>query len=124
VTPRPPPTAKGLARRKTGVDGEVKAGEWYAVRGYELIERNWRCSDGEIDLIMHRESTVVFCEVKTRSSDRFGTALEAVTVSKQRRLRKLGARWLAEHRSYGRVAVRFDVASVMAGDITVIENAF
>jgi putative endonuclease len=123
VTPRPP-TARGLARRRLGVNGEAQAAEWYAARGYEVVERNWRCSDGEVDLVLRTGNTIVFCEVKTRSSDRFGTALEAVTPTKQRRLRKLGARWLAEHRSHGRVAARFDVASVMAGDITVIENAF
>lgn len=122
--PRQPPTQRGLARRRLGVDGEALVATWYSERGYEVVERNWRCREGEIDLVVRSGSALVFCEVKTRSSDRFGTALEAVTVSKQLRLRKLGARWLSEHRGSGQLTVRFDVASVMAGEILVIENAF
>jgi putative endonuclease len=69
----------------------------------------------------------VFCEVKTRSSDRFGTPVESVTATKQRRLRILGARWLAQHPTQ-RGQVRFDVASVIPGgespSVSVIEAAF
>jgi putative endonuclease len=123
MTPRRP-TERGLARRKVGVDGEGYAARWYATQGYEIIERNWRCHEGEIDLIVRKGSVLVFCEVKTRSSDRFGTGLEAVTRTKQKRLRVLAAKWLREHSVSGMVSVRFDVASVMGADITVVENAF
>lgn len=123
MTPRQP-TEKGLARRKVGVDGEAYAARWYASRGYDIIERNWRCVEGEIDLIVRDGGVLVFCEVKTRSSDRFGTGLEAVTIAKQKRLRVLAAKWLREHTVLGMSSVRFDVASVMRGEITVVENAF
>jgi putative endonuclease len=123
MTPRQP-TERGLARRKVGIDGEAYAGRWYATQGYDIIERNWRCAEGEIDLIVRNGSVVVFCEVKTRSSDRFGTGFEAVTVAKQKRLRLLAARWLRETTVNGMESIRFDVASVMNGEITVVENAF
>jgi putative endonuclease len=62
-----------------------------------LLDRNWRCELGEVDLVLRDGRTLVVCEVKTRSSHRFGTPLEAVTEQKAARLRRLAARWLAEH---------------------------
>ena len=83
--------------------------------------------EGEIDLVARNGRTIVFCEVKTRSSDRFGIPAEAVTVSKQRRLRTLAAKWLAAHPGSGG-DVRFDVASVTPArespTVTVVEAAF
>jgi putative endonuclease len=110
---------------RTGAAGEEAAARWYAARGYTVVARNWRCPDGELDLVVARRGELVFCEVKTRSSDRFGVPAEAVTRDKQRRLRRLAARFLAEAAPGTRGAtLRFDVASVLAGEVTVIEAAF
>ena len=90
--------------------------EWYTRAGYEVVGRNWRCRDGEIDLVVVDPGGVlVICEVKTRTSTAFGTPAEAVTTAKQRRLRRLAARWLSEARAPGARLrpVRFDVAGVM-----------
>ena len=62
---------------------------WYEARGYEVLARNWRVREGELDLVVARDGALVFCEVKSRSSDAFGLPAEAVTVSKQARLRRL-----------------------------------
>jgi putative endonuclease len=99
------------------------AARWYRRRGYTIIERNWRCRNGEIDLIARRGDTVVFCEVKTRSSRRFGHPAEAVTEAKQRRIRGLALIWLrqGDHRFTN---MRFDVATVEAGTVEVITAAF
>jgi putative endonuclease len=114
-------------RRRLGSIGEAAAAAWYEARGYEIVDRNWRVREGEIDLVVRNPHTIVFCEVKTRSSDRFGIPVESVTVSKQRRLRTLAARWLAAHPAL-RGEVRFDVASVTpAGEapaVAVLEAAF
>jgi putative endonuclease len=70
---------------------------------------------------------VAFCEVKTRSSDRFGTGAESVLEAKQRRIRRLAARWLGEltpASGRARVDVRFDVVSITGGRLEVIEDAF
>ncbi len=88
-----------------------------------MVERNWRCGEGEIDLVCRKGGTVVVCEVKTRSTTDFGGAFEAVTASKQRRLRGLGARWLREHDVRCR-NVRFDVVGVTNARVEVIEGAF
>ena len=96
---------------------------WYVARGFEVLDRNWRCAQGEIDLVLHRHGTVVFCEVKTRSSNRFGSPFEAVGRDKQRRLRRLAALWLAG-RPASYPAVRFDVAAVTGARVQVVEGAF
>jgi len=114
-----------LERIALGRAVEERAAEWYRDHGYEVVDRNWRCSDGEVDLVVvrRRDRLVVFCEVKARRSGRFGSAAEAVGRDKQARLRRLAARWLAEHR--GRVSgVRFDVAAWDAGRFEVVEAAF
>lgn len=110
--------------RLLGIDGERRAAAWYEANGYEVVERNWRCPDGEIDLILRRGRTVVICEVKTRSTDRFGSPFAAVGADKQRRLRRLGARWLRECAHGGSVQLRFDVAGVTGARVQVIEAAF
>ena len=97
--------------------------EWYEENGYQVVERNWRCREGELDLIVRRGRTFVFCEVKARSSDAFGAPVEAITREKQVRLRHLAARWL-EDAPLRPTEIRFDVASVLAGEIEVLEGAF
>ena len=111
------------ARRALGASGEEAVAAWYERRGYEVVERNWRCREGELDLIVRRNRTFVFCEVKTRTSDAFGAPVEAVNRSKQVRLRHLAARWLADA-PMRPTEIRFDVASVLGGQIEVVEGAF
>ena len=117
-------------RRALGVSGEDAVAAWYRANGYEIVARNWRCREGELDLVVARERCVVFCEVKTRTGTGFGIPAEAVTHEKQRRLRRLATRWLGERPPTGGFAdVRFDVACVTlraggAPDLEVIEAAF
>ncbi|MBF6556559.1 MAG: YraN family protein [Acidimicrobiales bacterium] len=122
------PVGDGSDRRRAlGVDGEALAAQWYEDNGYEVLDRNWRRREGEVDLIVRRGKTVAFCEVKTRSTDRFGTGAESVLGAKQRRIRRLAARWLSEltpASGRSRVEVRFDVVSITAGRVEVIEDAF
>lgn len=112
------------ARRDLGIRGEEAVARWYFERGYEVVARNWRGRAGELDLVLRRGSLVAFCEVKTRSSTAFGTPAEAVTPLKQRRLRRLAGQWLSEQSDRPSYQVRFDVASVLAGRIEVLEAAF
>jgi putative endonuclease len=111
------------ARRATGISGEDVAAAWYASQGYEVVARNWRCRVGELDLIVRQGPTYVFCEVKTRSSDRFGSPAEAVTHEKRQRVRHLAARWIDES-PVRPASIRFDVAAVLDGELQVIEGAF
>jgi len=100
-------------RRAVGAYGERLAERNLTEQGMIVLARNWRCRDGEVDLILRDGAdTIVFCEVKTRRSDRFGTPAEAVGFAKVRRLRRLAARWLAESAHEAR-EVRFDLVSVL-----------
>jgi putative endonuclease len=115
-------------RRALGASGENLVARWYESHGYRVLDRNWRCTDGELDLVARRDGVLVFCEVKTRSSNAYGVPAEAVTQGKARRIRRLAARWLAEERVRA-PEVRFDVAAVRVNrgappEIDVIEAAF
>jgi putative endonuclease len=113
------------SRQARGRFGEDLASRWYTQRGFTVLERNWRGEGGELDLVVHRPGLVVVVEVKARASAAYGLPAEAVGPAKQRRVRRLGAQWLAgPGRSVGRVEVRFDVASVLGTEVTVIEAAF
>lgn len=115
-------------QQELGSAGEAVVAAWYERRGYEILERNWRCREGEIDVIARLDDLVVICEVKTRSTDRFGSGLDAVDGRKQRRLRALGAAYLSSGAQPGWRPVRFDVASVTPGphgySVQVVEAAF
>lgn len=110
-------------RRALGARGEALAARWYEANGYVVVARNWRCREGELDLVLARGRLLVFCEVKTRSSNAYGTPAEAVTRAKQLRLRRLAMRWIDES-GVRPGALRFDVVGVVGHDVDVIEAAF
>jgi putative endonuclease len=111
-------------RQRLGAEGERAAADWYRQHGYQVVEQNWRCREGEIDLVVAHGRILVFCEVKTRSSDRFGTPAEAVTWTKQQKVRRVAARYLHDPPFRFR-GLRFDVAVVdRRGVVEVIEAAF
>jgi putative endonuclease len=95
-----------------GACGERIAAGYLCSRGLRLIERNWRTPHGEIDIIARDGPDLVFCEVKTRRSTRFGVPIEAIVPAKVRRMRRLAALWLASAQVRPR-EVRFDVVSVI-----------
>ncbi len=90
------------AKDLLGKEGEQAAVDYLEGRGFRILDRNWRCAGGEIDIVAAERHTFVVCEVKTRSGTRYGTPLEAVGRDKRRRLRRLAALWLSAH------GVRFD----------------
>lgn len=100
------------SKQVLGRYGEDRAHDFLIDLGYQIIERNWRCSLGEVDLIARDGQRIVFVEVKTRRGDGSGHPFEAVTATKLSRMRKLAAEWCAENRATG-VAVRLDAISVL-----------
>ncbi len=115
------------ARPSLGRLGEDVAALEYERAGYRVLERNFRCREGELDLVVASSSTIAFVEVKTRRSARFGDPCEAVTPIKQARIRRLAGIWLGSHH-LGRREVRFDVVSVIVTptrtEATVLTDAF
>jgi putative endonuclease len=112
-----------------GRSGEDLAARWYEAQGFEVLARNWHCREGELDIIARRARLLVFCEVKARTTDTFGVPAEAVGPVKQAKIRRLAALWFAAQARSSEGSrrsgpVRFDVASVLAGEVQVIEGAF
>jgi putative endonuclease len=95
-----------------GRHGERIAATYLADAGLRLLDRNWRCRDGELDIVARDGESLVFCEVKTRRGVGFGHPVEAVTAVKQRRIRTLAQRWLAAHEEHA-PELRFDVVGVL-----------
>jgi putative endonuclease len=137
------------ARQLLGATGEDRVAGWYERAGFSVVARNWRCDRGELDLVARRGGLVVFCEVKTRTSDRFGAPIEGLTRRQAQRIRSAAVAFLAEMRRDGRGALvsrapcsgpssdqgsaplgwrapsslRFDVACVTADGVSVVEGA-
>lgn len=95
-----------------GQRGERIAERHLVARGLTVLDRNWRCPQGEIDLVLRDGDETVFVEVKTRTSTTFGHPLEAITVQKLARLRRLASAWCAAHPGAGRI--RIDAVAVVA----------
>lgn len=115
------------ARALFGRSGEELAAQMYERMGFTVLDRNFRTKEGEIDLIVRHGRLLVFCEVKTRRSRRWGEPAEAVAYAKQARLRSTAAQWMRA-RSPGRVELRFDVVSIVIDSgrpyLTHIPGAF
>jgi len=95
-----------------GRQGEQLAAEHLIRSGMRILDRNWRCPEGEIDIVAADRRALVVCEVKTRSDTRFGTPLEAISPRKHARLRRLAVRWVAAH---GLIfdEIRIDIVGVL-----------
>jgi putative endonuclease len=105
-------TATGAVKQALGAYGETLAARYLVEQGMVVLDRNWRCDAGEVDLVLRDGEVLVVCEVKTRSSTRYGTPHEAVSEVKLARLRRLAVRWLDEH---GVVAadIRIDLVGIL-----------
>jgi putative endonuclease len=101
-------------RKALGDFGERVACRHLVAQGMTVVDRNWRCAAGEIDIVATDGEVIVVCEVKTRSDTRFGTPLEAITRAKADRLYRLGRIWLREH-DVGPARLRVDVVGVVRG---------
>ena len=106
----PDPAAE--RKRLLGQRGESIAARHLTQRGLVLLDRNWRCEFGEIDLVLRDGQVLVICEVKTRTSTAYGSPLEAVNQAKADRLKRLAFRWLREHDCHPS-DVRVDVVGVL-----------
>ncbi|WAM34733.1 YraN family protein [Caldicellulosiruptor morganii] len=118
-----------MNKRELGNNGEEIAVEFLKKMGYEILHRNFRCRFGEVDIIAKHGDVVVFVEVKTRKSLKFGYPSEAVTRTKQKHLKKV-AEYFSQRRDAKDCMFRFDVVEIYMNarneviDINIIQNAF
>lgn len=112
-----------LLNSSLGRFGEDRAAEWLEDHGFRVLERNWRCARGEVDIIAWQSCTLVFIEVKTRAGNSTGHPFEAITASKVNRLRRLVPAWFAEHPDVSARAIRIDAVAVhVDGDRVGVEH--
>ena len=111
------------SKRKTGAEYEQKAGAYLEGQGYEILEYNYRCRTGEIDIVARDGEYLVFCEVKYRADAGCGHPEEAVDTRKQRRISKCALYYLTCH-GLADQACRFDVVSFEGDTVTLYSNAF
>ena len=107
-------------RKKLGKLGESFASKVLSLDGYSIVDRNYRCRYGEIDLIAEKEDELYFVEVKTRRGDAFGSPSDSVTAEKRMHIKRAAASYLSEHRSHH----RFYSFLVVEIGVNTIENAF
>lgn len=120
--------AGGGGRDELGRRGEDLAAEFLTGQGFVVLSRNWRCREGELDLVVTDRHRLVVCEVKTRAGVGFGAPAEAVTPAKAARIRRLTAAWLTAHRVRW-CEIRFDVVAVVcppegAASVDHLQGAF
>ncbi|MBF4589457.1 YraN family protein [Curtobacterium sp. VKM Ac-1395] len=106
-----------------GARGEAIAADWLERHGYVIVDRNWRCARGELDIVARCADDLVFVEVKTRAGASTGHPLEAVTPQKLTRLRRLVPAWFAAHPDHSARGIRIDAIAVhVMGDRSVVEH--
>jgi putative endonuclease len=116
---------KRTEKRIKGDDKERLAEDYLAAKGFSLIERNFLCKSGEIDLIMKDQDYLVFIEVRYRKNKEFGGALASITSGKQKKLRRAAEYYLLQHFGNSPPACRFDVVGIEGQDeIMWVKNAF
>jgi putative endonuclease len=103
---------------------ESRARNHYRLRGYRILDTNVWLAGYELDLVVRRGRSLVFCEVKSKSGPAFGDPLEMVTPEKQRRLRVAAQAWLARHPEHAECRMRFDVVAERGGAVQRLEAAF
>jgi putative endonuclease len=110
------------ARKILGNAGEAQAAKFLKKQGYKILERNFKCPFGEVDIIAKKDDVVAFVEVKTRTTDRFGQPMEAVQQDRRSRYVRSAKYYFADRDI--EVIVRFDIIEVTPQGINHIENAF
>ena len=103
---------------------ERRAAWWYRLHGYRVLATNVWAAGYELDVVALRGSTVVFCEVKSKSGTRWGDPLEMVTPEKIRRIRRAAETWLAYRPAYRGFMVRYDIVAVRGRRLECVRGAF
>jgi putative endonuclease len=118
---RPLPSS---SRPRPRNEAERRAARWYRLRGYRVLDTNRWIGGNELDLVVRRGDTIVFCEVKSKAGAGFGDPLEMVGAEKVRRVRRAAEAWLAAHAEHADLVVRFDVMVERGERLELVRAAF
>ena len=115
---------KNLYKKLLGVKGENKTIKYLKKQGYKILEKNYRVPCGEADIIAQKDNLILFVEVKTRTSTRFGMPSEAVGYKKQQKYKEIALYYINEKNLEDDYVISFAVSEVLNGEINFIEEAF
>lgn len=113
-----------MNKRQIGSVYELKASDYLTKKGYQIIERNYRCRIGEIDIIAIERDCLCFIEVKYRKNEKTGDPLEAVDKRKQQKIIRTAQYYLLTHSKYQSVKCRFDAVGILGEEILLVRDAF
>lgn len=113
-----------MNKRAVGSEKESIIADYLSDNGYTIIERNFFSRSGEVDIIALKDKYICFVEVKYRKNKTCGMPQEAVSLNKMKKICKASMYYLYTHRQYASYQIRYDVAAILAEDITYYENAF
>lgn len=115
-----------MFKRSAGEQGERRAEKFLRRNGLKMVERNWHCRHGEIDLVMFDDEYLVFVEVRLRTPKGFANSAESVDIHKQRKLAQAASMFLASHDAWQDKPCRFDVVGIEGdtGELAWIRHAF
>ena len=111
-------------RHELGREGEETATKYLEKQGYQIIQRNFSCKQGEIDIIAVKNNILRFIEVKYRKNESFGFPIEAVNKRKQNKMMKAASWFLSENKQYENMQCSFDIISITEHDIEYVFNCF
>ena len=104
------------AKDDLGRAGEEHAAHYLKTQGYDVVDRNWRCAQGELDIVAEHDGVLCFVEVKTRRSASFGHPFDAIDERKRQRLWRLAYAWIKEHPERGRDrTLRLEIIGIIGG---------
>jgi len=109
-----------MSNREIGDKGECYAGRYLLDQGFDIVARNFRVREGEIDIIATKGNRLYFFEVKTRRGNSFGSALESLPVWRIKRMHSAGLMFLSENQEYSDYEIEFTLISIDRGDLTVV----
>ena len=112
-----------MSTKTIGDSAESRAAAYLARHGYDLVERNYRCKAGELDIIARDGGVLAFVEVRSRASARFGHAVTAISPAKQRQVARIAAHYLAFRRPTA-ARYRFDVVAITGAELLLIRDAW
>ncbi len=113
-----------MNQREVGTSYEQKAGVFLTKKGYQVLEYNYRCRIGEIDIIAKDGAYLVFVEVKYRKNAKKGYPIEAVGLRKQQKISMVASYYCMQKGMWDTVPCRFDVVAILGEEITLLQNAF
>ena len=113
-----------MNKRTIGTEMELRASDFLEKQGFQILERNFQCRTGKIDIVAWERNTLCFLEVKYRQNQHYGSPFAAITPHKQKTIRQVAAHYMLTHHISQNTPCRFDAVGILGNEIELIRDAF